>query len=252
MKLNNIIAIGLFAISCSTLNQEKNNNLKEFNNFLGQDKANVLNSAVESFDQFLKTNFPGDESKRTEAFLEHLQENFEPDSTWNLPTKRNKKIISEFESAGLRKEVWTYGYEEYQPHYDIYEILTPEVQDTSTQVIGELDLDLIEEEIIPISNIDSVEIERHQKEMDERIRNSLHFNSYGQYLYALAKYNLSDTTIQGYVEAKLAARNIDPSLIASGLLSQEIDFEDPFIKRILVADFYYWIMNWDIERKEKK
>jgi hypothetical protein len=126
------------------------------------------------------------------------------------------------------------------------------VQDTSTQVIGELDLDLIEEEIIPISNIDSVEIERHQKEMDERIRNSLHFNSYGQYLYALAKYNLSDTTIQGYVEAKLAARNIDPSLIASGLLSQEIDFEDPFIKRILVADFYYWIMNWDIERKEKK
>lgn len=252
MKLNYIIAIGLLAISCSTLSQEKNNNLKGFNDFLGQDKANVLNSAVESFDQFLKTNFPDNESKRTEAFLEYLQENFEPDSTWNLPTERNKKIISEFESSGLRKEVWIYGYEEYESLYDIYEFLPPEEQDTSDiQDLGKLNLDdLYEEELIPISNIDSAEIARREKEMEERIRNSLHFNNNGQYLYALAKFNLSDTTIQGYVDAKIVAGDISPVLIASGLLSQNIDFEDPFIKRILVTEFYYWIMKWDIERKE--
>jgi hypothetical protein len=254
MKLNHIIAIGLLAISCSTLSQEKNKDLKEFNDFLGQEKANALNSAVESFDQFLMTNFPDNEAERTEAFLEYVQENFEPKSTWSLPTKRNKKIISEFESSGLRQEIWVYGYEEYEPQYDIYELLPPEQPDTSDiQNLGELDLDeLFEEDIIPISNIDSAEIARREKELEERIKNSLHFNNYGQYLYALAKFNLSDTTVQEYVDAKVVAGNISPVLIASGLLSQNIDFKDSFIKRILVTEFYYWIMKWDIERKEKE
>ena len=114
-----IIAIGILAISCSTVSQDKNSNLKQFNDFLGQDKANALNSGVESFDQFLKTNFPGKELKRIKLFLEYLQKNLGPDSIWNLPTKRNKKIIAEFESSGLRKEIWVYGFEEYEPQYDI-------------------------------------------------------------------------------------------------------------------------------------
>jgi len=214
----------------------------------------ALNTAVESFDQFLKTNYPDldNQSKRTKAFLEYLQANFEPDSTWNLPTKRNQQIISDFETSGLRKEIWVYGYEEYQPKYDISKILPHEERDTSNIIdLGELD-DLFEEEILPISNIDSAEIARREEEMEERIRNSLHFNIYGQYLYGLNKYNLNETTIQGYVDAKVIAGDISPVLIASGLLSQKIDFEDPFVKRILVTEFYYWIMKWDIERKEKK
>jgi len=256
MKLTYIIAIGLLAISCSSWSQEKNSDLKDFNDFLGQDKATALNSAVESFDQFLKTNYSelDNQSKRTKAFLEYLQKNFEPDSRWNLPTKRNQRIISDFETSELRKEIWIYGYEEYEPEYDIYKILLHEEQDTSNiQDLGELAFDdLFEEEIIPISNIDSTEIARREKEMEERIRNSLHFNNYGQYLYALTKFNVSDTTIQEYVDAKIVAGDISPVLIASGLLSQEIDFDDPFIKRILVTEFYYWIMKWDIERQGKK
>ena len=255
MQLTYIILFGLLAISCSTWSQERSNDLKGFNDFLGKDKATTLNSAVESFDQFLRTNYSDldNQSKRTKAFLGYLEQNFEPDSTWDLPTKKNQKIISDFESSGLRKDIWTFGYEDYEPQYDIYEILPPEKQDTSNiQDLGELDLDLIEEEIIPLSNIDSAEIAKREKEMEERIKNSLHFNNYGQYLYALTKYTLNDTTIQDYVDAKIVAGDISPVLIASGLLSQEIDFEDPFIKRILVTEFYYWIMKWDIERQEKK
>jgi hypothetical protein len=263
MKLTYIIIIGLIAISCSTWSQEKDSDLKAFNDFLGQDKTTALNAAVKSFDHFLKTNYSDfdNQTKRTKAFLEYLQENFEPDSTWNLPTKRNQKIIFDFEASELRKEIWIYDYEEYEPKYDIYKILPPEEQDTTNiQDLGELDLDdLIEEEIIPILNIDSAEIARREKEIarreketEERIRNSLHFNNYGQYLYALAKYNVNDTTIQEYVDAKVVGGDFSPVLIASGLLSQKIDFEDPFIKRILVTEFYYWIMKWDIERKGEK
>lgn len=255
MKLIYIITIGLFAISCSTWSQEKNSNLKDFNDFLGRDKMIALNSAVESFDLFLKTNYPDsdNQSKRTRAFLEFLHENSEPDSTWNLPTKTNQKIVSDFETSGLRKEIWLYGYEEYEPKYDIYEILPPDEQDTSNiQDLGEIDFELIEEEIIPLPNIDSVERAKREKEMEERIKNSLHFNDYGQYLYALTKYTLKDTTIQDYVYVKILPGDISPVLIAAGLLSQEIDFEDPFIKRILVTEFYYRIMKWDIKRQEKK
>lgn len=253
MKPIHIIIFGLLAFSCSSWSKEKNNDLKGFNDFLGKEKASALNSAVESFDQFLRTNYSDfdNQSKRTKAFLEYVQANFELDSTWNLPTKRIQKIISDFETSGLRKEIWVYGYEDYQPQYDIYEILHPEEKDTSNiQDLGELDLDFIEEEIIPLSNIDSAEIARHEKEMEERIKNSLHFNNYGQFLYALAKHTLKDTTIQEYVNVKIIAGDISPVLIASGLLSQEIDFEDPFIKRILVTELYYGIMIWDIKRKE--
>ena len=256
MKFNYVIIIGLLSISCSTWSQEKNNYLKDFDDFLGQDKATALNSAVESFEQFLKTNYPDldNQSKRTRAFLEYHQNNFEPDATWNLPTKRNQKIISDFEESGLRKEIWIYGYEEYEPKYDIYEILHPEEQDTSIiQDPGDFDLyDPYDEEILPLSNIESAEIARHEKEMKDRIRNSLHFNSYGQYLYALTKYTLNDTTIQHYVEVKVLVGNTPSGVIASGLLSQGIDYDNPFIKRILIAEFYYWIMKWDTERQEKK
>jgi hypothetical protein len=215
-----------------------------------------LNSAVESFEQFLKTNFPDfdNESKRIKAFLEFLQKNSQPDSNWNLPTSRNQEIISDFETSGFRIETWIYGYEENEAKYDISEILPAEEKDTSIyHELGDIDFDnLVEEGIMPISNIDSAEIARQETEMEERIRNSVRFNSNGQYLYALAKYTLEDTTIQNYVEVKILVTDISPAIIASGLLSQEIDFDNPFLKRILVMEFYYWIMKWDINRKEKK
>jgi hypothetical protein len=256
MRLTYVIAIGLLVISSSTWGQEQNNNLKDFNDFLGQEKATALNSAVESFDQFLMANYPDldNQSNRTREFLEYIQKNFDPDSTWNLLNNRNQKIISDFESSGLRKEIWLYGYEEYEPQYDIYEILPPEEEDTSNiQVIDARDLEnIFGDETISISNIDSAEIVRQEKEMEERMRNSLHFNSYGQYFYALAKFNLNDTSIQYYVEVKILMADISPVLIASGFLHQEVDFENPFIKRILVTELYYWIMKRDIERKEKR
>jgi hypothetical protein len=257
MKLNYIIAIGLLAISCSTVSDEKDSNLNEFNDFLGKDRANALNSAVESLDQFLETNYSDfdNQTNRTKAFLEYFQENSKPDSSWYLPTKQIQKIISDFETSGLRKEIWVYGYEEYEPKYDIHNILPTEEEEMDTSNIhelGEIEFVFSEDEIIPLSNIDTAEITRREKEMKERIRNSLHFNNYGQYLYALAKYNQSDTTIQKYVDNKILAGGHAPFLIASGLLNQKIDFENPFVKRILVTEFYFWIMTWDIERNEKK
>jgi hypothetical protein len=167
MKLTCIVTLGLLMISFSTYSQDKNSDLKDFNNFLGQKKAIALNTAVESFDQFLKANFSTfeNQSERTKAFLEYLQENFELNPTWKLSTHRNKKIISNFEASGLRKEIWLYGYEEFEPKYDIYEILPPrQHRNSKTLNLGEIDYDdLFKDELVPISNIDTAEIARRGK-----------------------------------------------------------------------------------------
>lgn len=252
MKLNHILSIALLAISCPAQCQDKYNNLKGFNDFLGPDKADVLNSAVQSFDRFLLINFSLDASTSTIEFLKYIQDNSAPDSSWALPTERNKTIVSEFESSGLRKEIWIYGDEEFEAQYDIHEILLPkEHEPADIHYVGELALDLDEELIIPNSEIDTADIASRKKEMDERRRNTPRVNHSGRYLYALTKFSPDDSILHEYINAKVFGSNISPNLLASVLLSPATDFEDPFIKRIIVTELYYGIMLWDIERKEK-
>lgn len=254
MRITITIFIGLVLIGSSVFGQNTTkNDIQGFNKFLGKEKANVLNAAVESFEQFLKKNYSefDSQSMRTEAYLRQIENNFESDSSWIFSTSRNKKIIEDFETSGLRKEIWVYGYEDYEPKYDIYDLLTPGETDTTiTHDTVELDLDLIEEEIIPLSNIDSVEIAKRKKEMEEKRRNSLHFNTHGEFLFALTKYTSGDTFMQEYADMKAYDGNISPVIIASGLLRQEINFNDPFMKRILVTEFHFGLMKWNIEQKE--
>lgn len=253
MKLNYIITLGLFVISCSSPAQKETNTIDEFNAFLGQEKAAALTAAVESFDLFLEANFPSNEGKSTEAFLEYYYMGNTPDATWIFQTNQNKEILSAFESSGLRKEIWKYGYEEYESHYNINEILPPEEKGNSeTEYLGELDIDIIYEEIVPLIIRDSSEVARRDKEIAERKRNSLRVNSNGQYLYALAKYTLPDTLIEAYIGVNLFENRISPVIFASVFLDAEINYEDPFIKRILVTEFYYDLMQWDIKRKEEE
>lgn len=80
----------------------------------------------------------------------------------------------------------------------------------------------------------------------------LYFRVDSQYFYALTKFTLQDTIIQSYIEAKSAMPDSSPMALAMGLLDLEINYEDPFIKRILFTEFYYDFMRWDIKRKEEE
>jgi hypothetical protein len=88
--------------------------------------------------------------------------------------------------------------------------------------------------------------------MKLRYENSLHFNTYGQFLYGLAKYAPTDSFIIGYVDAKLLVGNISPSMLSDGLMKLNPDLQESFLKRIIVVEFYYQIMKWDIERTGNK
>jgi hypothetical protein len=126
------------------------------------------------------------------------------------------------------------------------------VKNDSSKSLGELEI--IEDEIIPIPRpaTDSTELARIEKELDEQYNNLLLTNEKGEFLYGLAKFANNDSNVHEYVEVKLIAGDISPSLVAFAFLSQIKDFENPFIKRMIFVELYYWMMKWNIEKNENK
>lgn len=250
-KVKNTICILLLLLWGFLTNCQKSpkSDIKNFNDFLGKEKAKAFNEAIKSFDKFLETNFPNqdNQSDKTKKFLKQFLNSDSPDSSWIFRTKRNKKILEQLESSGLRKEIWIYGKENYDEKYNIYDLINPFKNDSS-QSLGKVEI--IEDEIIPIPRpaIDSTELARLEKERDEQYNNLLMTNEKGEILYGLAKFANNDSIVQKYVEVKLIAGDISPSLVASAFLSQIKDFENPFIKRMIFVELYYWIMKWDVEK----
>lgn len=242
----------LTGFSCYGQTSDKDD-IEGFNKFLGYEKSDAMNKAIASFDRFLKNNFPNqnNQSDRIKKFLLQLQDSFSSDSTWIFETQTNQKIIEEWETSGLRKEVWLYGFEDYEPKYNIHEMLYSREPDTLYD-LGELKIDSIEEIIIPILGVDSVEHAKREKEMEERLKNSLATNTYGEFLYGLAKYAPSDTLIKPYVDLKAVAGDVAPELIIPGLLNHVSDYDEPFIKRIILIETYYLLMKSDAEKNGKK
>ena len=85
-----------------------NEDLKDFNEFLGKDKAEALDQIVESFHHFLLINFPDKKTlgDRTEAFLKEYSESPFYNDSWKFDTTDYNNIITKFENSGLRKEIY--------------------------------------------------------------------------------------------------------------------------------------------------
>jgi len=243
MKLITYILTIIFLVGFIQAQRCKND-LKGFNNFLGHEKASALNDCINSFDNFINNNYVDykNTNKRIRTFLEQLSNSYIPDSTWILETEENKKILNRFEKSGMRKEIWLYGYEDYEIEY------ISENNNTDTQKVVNFE---IEEEIIPVTRqVDTIDYEKLVKELKSQHDSSLWSNIMGQFLYGLSKYAPHDPDIQSYVEAKQMAGNIASELVVNAFLKEIKNYNEPFIKRIIFVEFYYNIMKWDIERKK--
>lgn len=211
-----------------------------------------------SFDQFLIANYPDEENQilRTRAFLEQLDTNFAMDSSWIFQTEQNQQIVNAFETSGLRKEFAIYHYEEddYTP-YDVKSLLPlPPLRDTSRGDLGEIEA-IIDEEIDPLPP-DSAEMDRlaiREAEREEQYQNMLVPNENGKFIYGLAKYGRKDSIVSFFVD--LYAFWMPPSLtlfIPHLLYYPYTDFTNPFVRRILVTEIYYWFMLEDVRRNSQK
>ncbi len=226
--------------------------LEDFNKFLGEERALVLQDAVDCFDQFLVNNYPYADNKteRIASFLEQIADHNEPDNSWLFDQDCNEKIIGSFESTGLRKEICLYEYESYESENEFSEVLPPPlpVDTMNIKDLGELNLDLIEEDIIPISNIDREKQVKIQEEQEERNERSLNSNGEGDYIFALLKFSPQESFVYEYAQAARDENRISAGVLANGFLFGTADYEDPFVRRLLVTEFYYWLIT--LERKK--
>lgn len=252
MRTTLIILIGVVLLECTVSGQHADkNDIQAFNEFIGEEKAKALNASVVSFEQFLLKNFPHLDSHkaRSKEFLQTLYTDF----SWTFDTESNKEIIELFEKTGLRKEIWIYNHEDYNPNYNIDGLFPSSEPDSNHNLTTvELNLDSIDEEIIPLrANMDSLAVATRQKELEEIRKNTPYLNLYGEFFYGLAKHTPKDTLIQSYILNQLREGVISPAIIASSFLTKAVDHDDPFIKRILVVQYYFDLIRWDVRSKKK-
>ena len=231
------------------------NDLQGFNDFLGKEKATALDAAVKSFDSFLSLNYSGQE--KTRKFLEDLNHQLDSLPNWKFDSKENSKVLKLLETSGMRKEIWIYGYESYDCHHCDGPFPWPNLDNdtlvSATDTLDSIILEDIEEEIIPIwrDELDSLERVKRIEEFERRNDSILNTNLSGQFLYGLAKYAPNDTSIQEFIDVTFFMGGMPSYVFVNANLRLLPDFEEPFYKRIIVAETYYHIFRRNAEKKQR-
>jgi len=208
-KLFLILAI----IVCA--NCQSQNNIEAFGKLLGHEKAEAFNSAVSSFQEFLILNYPNidNENERIGEFLKTIIHSENIKANFKFNKELCAKVVSNWESSGLRKEIWLYPDEEY-----------------SSPIYGEV---TIEEEVMPIAR--DGEIETDTIDLSKYLAS----NTFGLFQYGLEKYAPNDNLILDYVDSKKAMGDIYYKPVAESIYKLKIKYNEPFFMKILIVEFYY-------------
>ncbi len=269
MRILYPIILVIVLVGCSTTEQKsQGDKLRDFNETLGDQKAQALNEAVDLFEEFLRLNFPNGKSfeDRTLTFLKELDTSCIKgsasaiDSSWLLETERNRKVYELFENSGLRREIWLYGYEECTPNNDLSELLDINIYysfpDKYVPVTIESDSQLMKraEHLSIMEGYEYESLLEVLKAKREIGKNSLYTNEYGDFIYGLIKHSEDSSYAKlfaGYqVENAVSPCVLVPSLIEFN--GTKVDLSDPFIKRIIAIELFYPIILHDIKKINRK
>lgn len=231
---------------------------KSFDALLGKEKSLVFDKAVESFEQFLDENFkdlPSD-AEQIKKFLEYYKHNdFSPNPNWKYDTLRNQEVLMKFESSGLRKEIWLKNAEKYKPVYNLdkFKAFYAPKDNTKNDAEIEIDMEVPEtsnEKISENANRENT-INNHKAGSGESIE-KVHFNLEGAYILGLWKFYRSNAIVGKYIELSVKTKGLSPYIIVNGFLDlySMKDFNDPAIKKILVAEIYYFLLSKDIDKSK--
>jgi len=218
-------------ISCNNQNHSDQLRVQQFEENLGKEKSKALTKKVEFFEKFLSENYENSTVEESyEKFLLEIQSSGWDFDNWKFDSLLLDSMNNICEISGLREEIWLRRdsvwfegdhlcyYYQYINEEDTFESANFFRTDSGITHFGMRPL--YERNL----NRDSIlEIEK----------TVITFNINGKFVKALEKVQDSDSTIINYVDAKLSAGNISPSLFASGFLYAEPDYSDYFIKRII-------------------
>lgn len=227
------------------------NDLSGFEAFIGEKKSSALNALLRSFDDFLQLNYPklGAGNPRIQQFLLDYDKanRYYPDSlpAWKFDHKDISITLKRFEESRLRREVCIYGYEEPETYYPLDRFYSDWESEVELDSLGTLIIDDIEEEVIPIwpKGMDSLQRKQLLEESEKRLDSILFTNINGQFLYGLAKFSPNDTTIQYLLEATNMIGGLPDISLVEQRQGRQMNFEEPFLKRLIAADTYFFIIN---------
>ena len=231
-----LISLILFSIYSCSKQKFQSGNLEEFYQIVGDDKSAVLRKAIDSFDNFLIQNYGNckNQNLRSIAFLKSLRDNnYQPLDTWKFDNDNIRILLSEFEKSKLRHEIYLYGFEIWKISNDFekkYKHLTREQRDT-----------LYDESIPQI-------VFHHSNNLF--INDSIEYDStrYSRvmniFIETMVQIGLTDSLTLNYIDARQSAGAMSTSTMVNGLLynHEKYNYTDPFVKIILVTEFYYGII----------
>lgn len=218
---------------------------KVFLNELGTQKEQAYKYLAKSFEQFLKLNYPKEQSlgEQTRAYLLDVQTAVYQ----GVPTKyrydslSSVALLQDLEKSGLRKDLFIYGFEinDY-PGYDIEQFLDEEdwpISDSievDTNFEDIIKVELTDEEILSLKKKDSIMLDNYKFKPQ--------VNQNGLFLYALAKSMKADASFIGYVELKTYGMMSSLSNLSDGYLKNysDKDLEVWYRQLTLIIEIFYY------------
>ncbi|MGB3467478.1 MAG: hypothetical protein WBA74_19490 [Cyclobacteriaceae bacterium] len=221
-----ILLFSLF--SCSDQFSER----QQFLNELGTEKSASFELLTDSYERFLNTNFPNKSGvvEQSREFVIQLIEDREP---FNSDSLNAIQVLTELERTELRKDIFLFFGESYEPTYDVEQFLPVREQ-------VNIDLSEVENDFENLPSSDTIELSEKQKlinleredKQEEARKWYTYSNESGLYNYALAKVFESDTSFLSYCEIRYYGLSpaLTPELTELELWKNQLP---------LIVDFYF-------------
>jgi hypothetical protein len=175
---------------------------------------------------FLKTKYPNlSTEKAYSEYLTELESNIA--GNWERPTKKN---IDKFNQSELKKVVYGLPDSIWVEKTQNKNRTEYRIRRKYLTVKGEYEIGTLEASIPKVSDEDS---------LIATLENHYDINYFGKYREALKTVSKEDKFIKKYLQMTKEAGMLDPRMIAYEILIADLDFDDYFIKRLIVTEIVY-------------
>lgn len=214
--------------SCS-----KDPRIEKFEAVLGADNVETLNFMVTDFeDDFLKRQYP---EMKTEAAYKQFLTELAAGKTEHWQ-KVSENARDRFAQSELRMQIYKVMDSVWLVNDSTVKIpvLGPALRKRMKFIDhkGQIDYTVSERSHLPEDLVS-------QEELNERYKNFVSSNAIGSYMRALQTIADSSDFVSEFYEVKNAAGILSTELIAEQMLKNEVDLNDYFIKRIIIAEIVY-------------
>ncbi len=175
---------------------------------------------------FLKTKYPKlSTEKAYSEYLTELESNIT--GNWERPTKKN---IDKFNQSELKKVIYGLPDSIWVEKTENKNRTDYRIRQKYLTVKGEYKIGTLEASIPKVSDEDS---------LTATLENHYDINYIGKYREALKTISKEDKFIKKYLQMTNEAGMLDPRMVAYEMLIADLDFDDYFVKRLIVTEIVY-------------